>query len=114
MKSESTQRNIGSTSISAYIESLVNRFFKILPMRENGEATLDVYMRGLQCELLGCQNLMPMFSENDAYISLLSILQFLIDNPECPVAEVKREVFAAISICKKMTQLLNPEGAESK
>ena len=36
------------------------------------------------------------------YVSLLAILQYLIDNPETSVHTVKREVFRAISICNKL------------
>jgi len=35
-------------------------------------------------------------------VSLLNILQYLIDNPECSLTVVKREVFRAISICNKL------------
>ena len=36
------------------------------------------------------------------YMTLLSILQYMIDNPECSVTSVKREVFRAISIINKI------------
>jgi predicted transcriptional regulator len=40
-----------------YFRNLVNQFFKILPMRENGEDSLCVYMTSLQAELIGCKSL---------------------------------------------------------
>lgn len=110
----SARQPVDSKIIQNYLKSLINRFFKILPMRENGEASLEVYMRSLQCELLGCQSLMPIFGENDSYISLLSILQFLSDTPDCPIAEVKREVFRAISICNKLRASLIEEEVKTK
>lgn len=105
---------VESKVIDKYFESLVNRFFKILPMRENGEASLETYMRSLQCELLGCKNLISLFKESDSYISLLSILQYLVDTPECPVADVKREVFKAISICNRIRQSLDDKEADAR
>ena len=36
------------------------------------------------------------------FLTLLSILQYLINYPKCLVKVVKREVFRAISICKKI------------
>lgn len=88
--------------IRSYFKRLVNHFFKILPMRENNEESLVTYMESLQIELLGCQNFIVTLKDDSNYLTILSILQYLIDNPECSVAQVKREVFRAISICNKM------------
>lgn len=85
-----------------YFKRLVNQFFKILPMRENGEDSLITYMQSLQAELLGCKNLITAIQYNADYLTILSILQYLIDNPRCSVTQVKREVFRAISICNKL------------
>lgn len=89
-----------------YIRSLVNRFFKILPIKENGEEygeeSLETYMKSLQAELLGCNELIITIHEDPLLISLLNILQYLIDNPECSLTNVRREVFRAISICNKL------------
>ena len=85
-----------------YFRRLVNHFFKILPMRENNEESLTTYMQSLQVELLGCKELVTVIHDDSNYLTILSILQYLIDNPECGVTEVKREVFRAISICNKL------------
>ena len=85
-----------------YFRNLVNHFFKILPMREQNEESLTTYMQSLQAELLGCKGLVSAIQNDASYLTLLSILQYLIDNPECTVREVKREVFRAISICNKL------------
>lgn len=84
-----------------YLRGLVNQFFKILPIKESGEPSLNEFMCSLQVELIGFGELMS-FVQNDAlYLSLLSILQYMISN-ECDVRTVKREVFKSISICKKL------------
>lgn len=85
-----------------YFKNLVNLFFKILPIREKEEASLNTYMRSLQIELLGCKELIIALDDDPYYLTLLAILQYLIDNPECEVCKVKREVFRAISICNKL------------
>ncbi|MBQ8559409.1 MAG: hypothetical protein IJ439_05430 [Tyzzerella sp.] len=59
-------------------------------------------MQSLQTELLGCKDFIPEVGENPQYLTLLAILQYLIDNPSCTVVIVKREVFRAISICNKL------------
>ncbi len=88
--------------IENYFKTLVNRFFKILPIREAGEQSLPVYIQSLQLEMLGCKELVTELHDDSNFLTLLSILQYIYDNPECPVSDVKREVFRAISICNKL------------
>lgn len=93
-----------------YFKNLVNQFFKILPIRESGEDTLTTYMQSLQAELLGCKALVEGLQNDASYLTLLAILQYLIDNPDCSVSVVKREVFKAISICNRLkSQCYNKE-----
>lgn len=87
-----------------YLTSLINMFYKILPLWEDGERSLGVYMKSLQLELTGCSEFIDMVDDNASVVSLMSILQFLIDHPETDVATVKREVFHSISICKRLRQ----------
>lgn len=101
----SVGETITSNLLRNYFRNLVNQFFKILPMRENEEDSLCVYMKSLQSELLGCKEFVPEIRESSLYLTLLSILQYLIDNPECTVTEVKREVFRAISVCNKLKSI---------
>ena len=90
--------------LKAYFETLVNNLFKILPMREGGEATLATYIGSLQKELLGCYELFPAVAKDSNLLSIITILQYMIDHPECPVREVRREVFHAISICNRLKE----------
>lgn len=91
-----------ATVLNNYFRSLINLFFKILPLWEGGESSLTVYMQSLQTELLGCNELVEAIHNDSLFLSLVSILQYLIDTPDCSVTIVKREVFRAISICNKL------------
>lgn len=88
--------------LSNYFRSLINHFFKILPIWESGEGSLGIYMKSLQAELLGCKELIEAIHEDPLFLSLIAILQYFIDNPSCEISTVKREVFRAISICNKL------------
>lgn len=92
--------------LANYMRSLVDRFFKILPIKEGkdvyGVESLDAYLNSLLAELLGCKELIIAVNHDSAFLSLLSILQYLIDNPDCSVRTVKREVFRAITICNSL------------
>lgn len=93
---------INGAVIHNYFRTLVNLFFKILPMRESGSASLNTYMRSLQCELCGCGDLIAAINNDPRYVSLISILEYLIQHPDCDYHIVRREVFRAISICNKL------------
>ncbi len=92
-----------------YTQSLVNRCFKILPMKEKDEVSLPSYLDSLDAELLGCQSLASSVKYDPAFAGLICIIRFLKDHPECQVAEVKRQVFKAISLCNKLTGLVEEE-----
>ena len=89
--------------VGNYLSGLINQFFKILPIKESGEPSLKEFMRSLQLELIGCKGLIEKLSYDSMFLSLISILQYMIDE-DCDVPTVKREVFKAIRICKKLRQ----------
>ena len=93
---------IDTELVRNYFRSLVNCILKILPMKESREDSLVVYMRSLQSELAGCNRLINAMNNDAGFLSLLSILQYQIDNPDCPVNDTRREVFRAIAICNKL------------
>lgn len=108
---ESAPVRIDDGVLHSYFKRLVNQFFKILPIREREEASLGTYLRSLRAELLGCHGLVLQLRDDAAYLTLLSILQYLIEHPDCPVSEVKREVFKAIRICNALMERQNGKGA---
>lgn len=93
-----------------YFQYLVNHFFKILPMKESGEETLNQYMCSLKFEIDGFNRLYVETNYNAYVITLLSILQGLIDNPELDISVYRREVFHAISICNKLRAIYGRAG----
>lgn len=93
--------DVPTEMVDKYLTGLVNQFFKILPIKESGEPSLNEFMKSLQVELLGFKGLMAEIGNDSMYLTLLSILQYLIEN-DCDTLVVKREVFKAISVCKKL------------
>lgn len=98
----STGIPLSSDILSNYLQALINQFFKILPIWESKESTIDTYIRSLQSELMGCKELIIAINNDAQFLSLIAILQYLIDNPECENHVVKREVFRSISIINKL------------
>lgn len=106
--------SVDETLVAKYFNTLVNKIFKILPIIENREESITVYMESLGVELSGFQSLLPSVGEDPSYLSLLSIYKWLsenVDNADEKYKVIRREVFHAISLCKKMhTQFLQVEG----
>lgn len=95
--------------VKNYFKNLVNRYFKILPMRENNEPSLSKYLRSLRIELIGCKGIIPELREEPDFLTLLSILEYIIENPNCPIDDIRSEVFHAISICKRLQKRAGEE-----
>lgn len=90
-------------SLHNYMRSLVDRFFKILPLWEEGEESLPTYLDSMLVELSGFRSMMFALHHDHDFVTLIAIIQYLIDNPETSSHTVKREVFRAISICNKLS-----------
>lgn len=102
---------IDSELVCNYFRNLVNQFFKILPMREIDEVSLPIYIESLYSELLGCGNVVDGLNKDAYFLTLLSILRYMMDNPDCSVHSTKRQVFKAISICNKLKAQFTEGGA---
>lgn len=88
--------------LANYFRTLVNLLFKILPIREANEPTLSTYIRSLQFEIIGCNEFIMAIHNDPMVLTILSVLQYLSDNPDCDIRVVKREVFRTINICNKL------------
>lgn len=107
-----TGQTVDSQFLFNYFNNLVNQFFKILPMREDNEESLQTYIEVLQKELIGCSGVFKSLGNDQSFISLISILQYMIDHPDCQVITTRREVFKAISICNKFKAKFRKDGAK--
>lgn len=90
-------------ALTNYLKSLVDRFFKILPLWEDQEETLPEYLDSLAVELSGFREMMFALSNDHDFVTLIAIVKYLANNPDTSVRTVKREVFRAISICNKLS-----------
>lgn len=97
-----SEATISPALLDNYFKNLINRFFKILPMKECEEATLSVYISSLEFEMLGFSGLTEAIEYDSEYVSLLSILERLRDGSDCSLSDVRREIFRAISIIEKL------------
>ena len=94
--------------VQKYLKALIGQFYKILPIKESGEPSLDKYMESLQREMIGRKSLILALNNDELFLSLLAVLQYMIEN-DCDISTVKCEVFKAINICKKLQKKYGAE-----
>lgn len=80
-----------------YFDFLIGKTFKILPMKEEGNKTLKLYLESFQRELIGNQQLFTYLIDEPRFISVLSSIQFLI-NENYSTDICRKEVFKCIHI----------------
>jgi hypothetical protein len=84
-----------------YLKYLINKMFKVLPMKENEVKSLNEYLRSLQIELIGSTELIGVLKNDPQFLSLMNTIQFFIDN-EYDNKTCKREVFKCIHILEDL------------
>lgn len=84
-------------SLKKYITSLINKTYKILPMREENSPTLKSYLNSYLVELVGCQKLVLLLANEPQFITIITTMTYLADN-ECSIQRYKKEIFKCIHI----------------
>lgn len=93
-----------SKRLGAYLNSVINSVFKILPLYEEKNVGVITYVESLLFELYGLEEAIDM-EHSYEYVSLLSTLESVkkeVSKTESKKSVVKREVFKCINIIKNM------------
>ena len=88
---------IPKENFCSYFNFLIDKTYKILPLKEENSSTLKSYLESFLRELIGNQKLIALLVDEPQFISVLNIMQFLIAE-EYPVSVCKKEVFKCIHI----------------
>lgn len=92
---------IPKESFCNYFEFLINKTYKILPLKEEKSKTLKSYLESLLRELLGNKELVNILVGEPQFITVLNTMQFLISE-EYTVKVCKKEVFKCIRILEEI------------
>lgn len=84
---------------------LINKIYKILPLKETEEGSIAVYIPSLMREVLGMNEVINALHDDGRFISIISILENLANN-DVDVAATKSDVFKAINIVKAVQRRL--------
>ena len=86
-----------------YFEFLINKTYKILPLKEEKSDTLKSYLESYLRELIGNKDLVSILVNEPRFITVLNTMQFLISE-EYSNKVCKREVFKSIRILEEINE----------
>jgi len=84
-----------------YLNFLIGRVYKILPISESEPETLKSYLDSLILELTGSKDLILKLKKDASFLSLIATLQSLSEN-QYSHNVIRSEVFKCIDIIKKL------------
>lgn len=96
-------------ALDGYLQNLIDKVFKILPMKEEQCSTLPSYLRSLESELVGCYKLWDELADEPQFLALINVVNYLAFE-EYDVAVCKREVFKAIHLVESVKKNIREEG----
>ncbi len=88
-------------AVDKYLNALVGRIFKILPMREKNEDILP-YVRGIIDELIGFGWLIDAVDSDPKFISILALLKFVSESSASDGSAIRATIFKSITLCNKL------------
>lgn len=79
-----------------YFDILINRLYKILPLKEEYSPTVSVYIESLLSEMTGGQDVILFIRNDGQYLSIINSLEYIKDCEDVSIC--KREIFRCIRI----------------
>lgn len=95
-----------------YLQSLVGKVYKVLPMFEEGDEDVFSYLRRFTAELQGGLYTFPELEQEENYTSIINNLNYIL-YCQCTVADCKRQVFDSIALIKKILRKMEGDYGRS-
>lgn len=96
-----SNERLPTKALTVYLRNLINKVYKILPMKEEQCGTYNSYLQSLENELIGCYELWDVLADAPQFLAVMSIVKFL-DVEDYDVVVCKREVFKAIHLIEDL------------
>lgn len=96
--------------LDTYLQALIGRIFKILPIYEENPDNSRSYTKLLHCELIGVTNVFYELKDKMDFIDAMSIVSFLANDDSYDLPTLRQLVFTAIDCVKKLQTQISIEG----
>ena len=91
-----------------YLSRLVDKLFKVIPLKESNSDTVDTYLDDLIFEINGNYSLMKDTNYNPKILDIICILES-VRTSEMTHSEYRRAIFKCISISNQLSEYLKEE-----
>lgn len=96
---------LSDAMVASYFDRMTGRIFKVIPIREEHEYPVQPYLESLLRELLGAKDIMESIGNDERFIQVVGIINYLVLNPDIDVKIMKSEIFHALNIVKKISKV---------
>lgn len=100
---------IPKESFCNYFKFLINKTYKILPLKEENSDTLTSYLESYLRELIGNKDLITILINEPKFITVLNTMQFLISE-NYSVKVCRKEIFKCIHILEEINKKYFEDG----
>lgn len=97
---------IDNTACYNYLSRLVDKLFKIIPLKEVGSPTVDTYIEDLIFELSGNNEVFVETEYNPKLVDIISILE-AVKNEDMNHKEYRRSIFKCITITEQLQEYMS-------
>lgn len=97
--------------VTNYLDALVGKIYKILPMKEDGAEFLPQYIDWRIREMTSFRDFVQVVGEDADFLSLILIMNSISTQED--VSSVRHDVFEAISLCKKLRRKYGRQEGEA-
>lgn len=99
---------IPDTMCYNFLSRLVDKLFKIIPLKENHSATVTTYIEDLIYELSGNNELFEVSNYNPKILDIICTLESVKDE-NMSHAEYRRSIFKCITITRQLKEHISDE-----
>lgn len=98
-------------NLQTHLDGLINKLFKIIPLKESNDKNIDIYIDSLCVDLLGSSFTFKELLKNQNYITIVNTVEYLSEY-DYSFEKCKREVFKCISLIEKVKKELCGDSIE--
>ena len=99
---ETKYNTIPNELFDNYLHSLINRIYKILPLKEENSKTVSRYIESLLSEMTGSTDVILFLKSDEQYLSIINTLEYICFSKD--IALCKREIFKCIHIVENLIE----------
>lgn len=99
--------NLPDESLVVYVNSMISKVYRMLPMKEENVSTIDTYISSTLREFIGQKELIDKFKDDKNLFAILGVLEHLLQEDD--ISNFKSDIFKVINLIEKMKLSLDGE-----